>query len=81
MGQTTLSEAQLATHKHNCLTAAYPNGSETLLQGGPGVRGFDSRVVQTTGESQSHDHDFTGSTNTANTLPPYYSLSLIIRVS
>ena len=81
MGQTTLSEAQLATHKHDLLTAAYPNGSETLLQGGPGVRGFDGRAIQTTGGSQPHDHDFTGSTISSSNLPPFYALALIMRIS
>ena len=81
MGQTTLSEAQLATHKHDLLTAASPNGSETLLQGGPGVRGFDDRAIQTTGGSQPHDHDFTGSTISSSNLPPFYALALIMRIS
>ena len=40
-----------------------------------------SDLVLNAGGSQSHTHILDGSTGDKNSLPPYYSLSLIMRVS
>ena len=38
-------------------------------------------VVTYTGGSGSHTHSFTGSSGNSSILPPYYSLTYIMRVS
>ena len=42
---------------------------------------FISAETERTGGSQSHTHDFTGSSGNANSIPPYYALALLMRIA
>lgn len=81
--QTTLTEAQIAKHHHTPL-----NKSSFLATGGAGEARAGSTashtLVATTndvGESQAHEHSLSGSTDSTNGLPPYFTLSMIMRIS
>ena len=84
VGATTLTVAQLATHKHTIKNSKYKYGSN-----GEGQYGFDtyfplsstSNLIDTTGGSQSHTHSLSGASKQANSLPPYYALALIMRIA
>ena len=80
MGQTTLSVTQMPSHKHDLQWAQTNLGAEGLIGGAaPALRG---QFIANTGGSESHTHSFTNATsNSANNLPLYYALSLIMRVA
>ena len=48
--------------------------------GGTGPKGPNTGMMSFTGGSESHSHDFTGSTSQSSTLPLYYALSYIMRI-
>ena len=48
--------------------------------GGTGPKGPNTGRMSFTGGSESHSHDFTGSTSQSSTLPLYYALSYIMRI-
>ena len=79
MGPTTLTESQLAEHFHNIYTG---NGR---VQGGysdnvwQGVSHGWMPQTEPAGESQSHTHPLEGTTNNACALPPFFSVSFIMR--
>ena len=80
VGECTLTVDQLASHYHYLrrpLAAAYGEGNG--MPGGTNIGGQES--TENAGGSLSHAHDFTGSTATSNSLPPYYVLAYIMRVS
>ena len=80
VGETTLSVDQIASHSHQ---AKYGNAG--------GFQGFTiqdddqnwwrDNLISSSGGSQSHTHGMTGSSTTGNNIPPYYSMSLIMRIS
>ena len=79
VGATTLSVAQLASHTH-----VAPMGKEQTNS----IKGSDLNVVRlngntgATGGSESHTHSLSGiSSETADSLPPYYALSFIMRIA
>ena len=41
----------------------------------------DNRTTEIAGGSQSHTHDFTDSTGSESHLPPFYSLSFVMRIA
>lgn len=79
VGETTLTESQLAEHFHNIYTG---NGR---VQGGnsdnvwQGVSHGWRPQTEPAGESQTHTHPLEGTTNNANSLPLFYALSYIMR--
>ena len=82
MGATTLSTSQVAKHSH-----AY-NVRSTYRDAGWATGSPDFWLSVTTantgasGGSGSHTHDFSNtSTTNATSLPPYYALSYIMRIS
>ena len=77
MGETTLTEEQMPTHTHD-FTVVSDTGAD-IAHGNSIDR--HKRATSATGGSQSHAHDFTSSTDSANSLPPYYVLSLIVKIS
>ena len=79
VGATTLSVAQLASHKH-----PYSRATTGRLYTGGGSGPLDQNVTDNTGQtgsSQSHTHSLSGATSkTASSLPPYYAGQYVIRV-
>ena len=81
VGATTLSENQIAEHKHTVNI----DTSKWIADGG-GTHYYvalpnGSLITASAGGSQSHNHNFTGNTNQANSFPPYYVLSFIMRIA
>lgn len=95
VGETTLTEAQLASHTHTLRgryanwTGAYADSafqSKTTVS--PGYAQSSYAVEMTTeaeeavGDSQPHTHSLSGvSSEAASSLPPYYALALIMRIA
>ena len=75
VGETTLTEAQLTAHTHE-----YQRCSGTGSGVGGGGIARSNVPTGTTGGSQSHSHDFVGSTSQSDVLPPYYAISYIMRI-
>lgn len=79
VGSTTLTEAQLASHKHS-----YSKATTGRLYTGGGAGPLDKLVTDQTGEtggSQPHTHTLSGASGSASSLPPYYALALIMRIA
>ena len=79
VGETTLTEAQLASHKHS-----YSKGETNRAYSGGGSGPLDRLVTDktdATGGSQPHTHNLTGASGEASGLPPYYALAWIMRTS
>ena len=80
VGSTTLSTGQMPTHGH-----AYKTYTGTDGHGGELPHVVDHNIIsaetERTGGSQSHTHDFTGSSGNANSIPPYYALALLMRIA
>ena len=77
VGSTTLTEAQLASHKHS-----YSKATTGRLYTGGGSGPLDKLVTDQTGAtggSQSHTHTLDGESGEASSLPPYYVLSYVMR--
>ena len=78
VGQTTLTEAQLATHKHNMVERPEGGGRHHTGEGGaPYMAGWTNSA----GSSKPHSHSLSGASGEANTLPPYYALAYIMRTA
>ena len=79
VGETTLTEAQMPTHKHDIYTG---NG---VVSGGSspnvwqGVSHGWMPQTEPTGGSESHTHTQEGETGDVSNLPPYYALAMIMR--
>ena len=81
VGETTLTVEQLASHHHpvpansaDYITAG-ANQAYYVLLPGSGVK------TSPTGGSQSHTHTLSGASGAADSLPPYYALSYIMRIA
>ena len=80
VGETTLTEKQLASHKHEG-TVIIGSGSGG---GVPGTSGnaYYLKAMGKTGDSQSHAHSLSGTkSEAASSLPPYYALAYIMRTA
>ena len=76
---TTLTEAQLASHKHS-----YSKATTGRLYTGGGSGPLDNLVTDQTGAtggSQPHTHTLSGASGSASSLPPYYALAWIMHTS
>lgn len=80
VGETTLTEAQLASHRHNIKTFAGRIGAAAPYQVWEAT-GDTIRLTENTGGSQPHTHTLDGASGEANNLPPYYALSYIMRIA
>ena len=79
VGDTTLSEEQIASHVHGITVVTGYNGAGTGYQIWQGVAAGNT---ESTGGSQPHTHSLSGiSSETADSLPPYYALSFIMRIA
>ena len=79
VGETTLSEAQLANHAHS-----YSKGATSRAYTGGGASPLDRLITDQTGAtggSQPHTHTLSGASGETNGLPPYYALAYIMRTS
>lgn len=81
VGETTLTVGQLASHEHSYTDAHSASGS-----GSPSGQSWgytsEEKVTGSTGGSQAHTHPLSGiSSETADSLPPYYALALIMRIA
>ena len=78
VGSTTLTEAQLASHKHTVRGTG--NASGGFGGGGTGIWEATA-TTSAVGGSQSHTHSLSGaSSEAAGSLPPYYAGQYVIRV-
>ena len=79
VGETTLSEAQLANHAHS-----YSKGATSRAYTGGSASPLDRLITDQTGAtggSQPHTHTLSGASGETNGLPPYYALAYIMRTS
>lgn len=74
VGETTLTAQQMPSHSHstNSATTNAAGGSQRSEVAG-------QRQTGTAGGSQPHTHDLAGASGEANSLPPYYALSFVMR--
>ena len=80
VGATTLSIEQLAEHTHSSSEFVAPGAvyGNMLSQ----AANFTNKEgTYGTGGSQSHTHGFTGSSANSSNLPPYYTLTIIMRIA
>ena len=71
---------QIASHGHAVRTGSFGGGLKITVND-TNEKTTSQNIVDPTGGSQSHAHDFTGTTATGNNLPPYYPLTYIMRVA
>lgn len=78
VGETTLTESQLAQHRHQFRTGHTEQGN-----GADATEGNYVWLAYTTftGGSQPHTHSLTTSTAATGSLPPYYALAYIMRIA
>ena len=80
VGDTTLTEAQVAKHRHSMSMGDGNNFTNKRVQArdnperGTNYTGY-------TGGSQPHTHSLDGTAGEASNLPPYYALSFIMRIA
>ena len=81
VGETTLSVAQMASHKHSMSGWVGNKSQPAGASGSHSVGAAVSQETNTTGSSQSHSHTLSGTSGEADSLPPYYALALIMRIA
>ena len=82
VGETTLTEAQLASHSHKISCVNYTNTQAGHYNPYYKPDSEDSYGdSQLTGASQPHVHSLSGSSGETSGLPPYYALAYIMRTS
>ena len=80
VGETTLAEDQIASHKHAILVQTGA-GAISSISGSNGAPAWVTGYSQVSGDSQPHTHSLSGvSSEGANSLPPYYAGHYVIRV-
>lgn len=75
VGETTLTVEQMPSHTHKFSKGTYGSNAEAT------GNSSSKQTTDATGGSQSHTHTLDGSSGSANSLPPYYALSYIMRLS
>ena len=83
VGASTLAVDQLAEHDHSTKMVHKEDGKVApwSIQGENAWGTFDGGYIGYSGSSQSHIHSLDISTAIGNNLPPYYALSMIMRVA
>ena len=85
VGATTLTVEQLAAHEHTwsrvCNGAYHRNYPPTITNGEDSVSTSIANPLNKSGSSQPHTHTLDGASGSANSLPPYYALSFIMRIA
>ena len=75
VGETTLSTEQMPRHTHTFGIGTY--GSSAEAKGNTS----GTQTTNPTGGSQSHAHPLEGDTNQADSLPPFLSFEMVVRVA
>ena len=86
VGETTLSVDQIAAHQHTQSTEGLQvfSGTRRTQRGwaANGAQSQSNAATVSNGGSQPHAHSLSGiSSEAANSLPPYYALSFIMRIA
>lgn len=88
IGATTLTEAQLATHGHTLVKSTgysnLPDNKSAATGDTPAGRPTYNNTsdILSSGSSASHAHSLSGvESGSASSLPPYYALAFIMRIS
>lgn len=79
VGDTTLSVAQMPSHTHGYRKVTRWNGWNGTNDGNDCKPPSDGQPTDATGGSQAHTHALSGEAGKADTLPPYYALSFVMR--
>ena len=81
VGETTLTEEQIASHAHTTTVNSNVSGSYHMQPGGGAYYNKGAFPSTNTGGSQPHTHSLSGaSSEAADSLPPYYAGQYVIRV-
>ena len=78
VGAATLTKDEMPSHKHRIAWAQSTAVGSTGLSGAS-APAFKENLCENTGGSQSHSHSLSNSTSSTNSLPPYYTLAMIMR--
>ena len=85
VGSTTLVVSQIPSHQHTQDTEGigryYGSVQAQKAWSADGRSSSNNFAVAATGGSQGHTHPFSGESDEANNLPPYYALALVMRVA
>ena len=79
VGSTTLSVEQMPSHTHGYRKVTRWNGWNGTNDGNDCKPPSDGQPTDATGGSQAHTHALSGEAGKADTLPPYYALSFVMR--
>ena len=80
VGETTLTEAQVAKHRHSMSMGDGNNFTNIRVQARDNPQ-RGTNYTGYTGGSQPHTHTLDGASGEASSLPPYYVLSFIMRIA
>ena len=85
VGATTLTAAQMPDHKHKdadlWASSGYSKSNRYMNCDINTGKSSPDRYTDTAGGSQAHTHALSGESGSANSLPPYYALAMIMRIS
>ena len=76
---TTLTVEQMPSHTHGYRKVTRWNGWNGTNDGNDCKPPSDGQPTDATGGSQAHTHALSGEAGKADTLPPYYALSFVMR--
>ena len=79
VGETTLSTKQMPSHAHGYRKVTWWRGWNGKNDGDDCKPPSDGQPTDATGGSQAHTHALSGEAGKADTLPPYYALSFVMR--
>ena len=79
VGETTLTKEQMPSHTHGYRKVTRWNGWNGTNDGNDCKPPSDGQPTDATGGSQAHTHALSGEAGKADTLPPYYALSFVMR--
>ena len=71
----------MANHTHQCSFVASTDQDAGSFTNGLHYPGEPPLITDSTGDSQPHTHALSGESSSANSLPPYYALALIMRIA
>ena len=79
VGETTLTKEQMPSHTHGYRKVTAWYGWNGTNDGNDCKPPSDGQPTDATGGSQAHAHALSGEAGKADTLPPYYALSFVMR--